>query len=417
MKGYKKVMALGLSVFIMANTTVSVLAADDSSSKEEVIYIMTNADGTVDSINVVNIFEGGNIIDYGDYSSVKMLTTTDEIKQSGDKITFSSSSSKVYYQGTLDETEIPWNISIKYFLDKKEYTAEEIAGKTGSLEIKISITKNPECNGTYFDNYALQAIFLLDTNLCDDIKADGATIANVGSDKQLLYTILPGNGLETSIYADVKDFEMDAVSINGIKLNLNVEIDDEELTDKVQELMEATEKLNNGSTSIYDGADDLKNGGDILDTGITSLNSGVSELDSGIKTLQNGMKSMQTGLNTLNSKSSSLKNGSKQIKNALETIQKNLSAVSVSTEQLQELTSASSEIKNGINSLVNGVTSLKNTLGYEQYKTTLSQNGLNIDSLKNNNEQAITSCSNQIESLKQMITDLQNQTGYEAQVT
>ena len=58
------------------------------------------------------------------------------------------------------------------------------------------------------------------------------TVAEVGADKQLLYTILPGKGLDTSIYADVQNFEMDAISINGIKLNFNLEIDEEELTAK-----------------------------------------------------------------------------------------------------------------------------------------------------------------------------------------
>ncbi len=68
-----------------------------------------------------------------------------------------------------------------------------------------------------------------------------------GSDKQITYTVLPGKGLESTITADVSEFEMDAISINGIKLNLNVEIDDAELMDQVSELMDATKKLNEGS--------------------------------------------------------------------------------------------------------------------------------------------------------------------------
>lgn len=247
MKMYKKGIALSLAVLMAVSTSVPVSAAETPSSKEEVVYIMTGADGTVDNINIVNIFQGGSITDYGDYSSVKMLTTTDKINQAGDKITFSSSAEKVYYQGTLSGKEIPWNISIWYFLDNQEYSAEEIAGKSGALEIKIAITRNTKCKGSYFDDYALQASFALDTNLCSNIKTDGATAANVGSDKQLSYTVLPGEGLETSIYADVKEFEMDAVSINGIKLNLNVEIDDEELTEKVEELMDAAQKLDDGA--------------------------------------------------------------------------------------------------------------------------------------------------------------------------
>ena len=416
MKTYKKGIALSLVALMVTSTSIPVAAAENTSSKEEVVYIMMQADGSTDNVNVVNIFKGGDITDYGNYSSVKMLTTTDTINQTEDKITFSSSAEKVYYQGTLEDTEIPWNISIRYFLDNKEYTAVEIAGMSGSLEIKISITENNRCKGSYFDDYALQATFLLDTNLCSNIKSDGATTANVGSDKQLLYTILPGKGLETSIYADVENFEMDSISINGIKLSLNIEIDDEELMEKVEELMEATKKLDDGATQLYDGTEALKIGSSSLDTGISSLKSGVSSLDSGITTLQNGMKSMQTGLDTLNSQSSTLTKGSEQIKNTLETIQTNLSAVSISAEQLQELISASGKIKDGINSLSDGIVTLQNNLGYTQYKVAMSQNGLDIDSLKGNNQQAITNCSNQIESLKQTIAALESQDGYESQV-
>lgn len=416
MKMYKKGIALSLAVLMAVSTSVPVSAAETPSSKEEVVYIMTGADGTVDNINIVNIFQGGSITDYGDYSSVKMLTTTDKINQAGDKITFSSSAEKVYYQGTLSGKEIPWNISIRYFLDNQEYSAEEIAGKSGALEIKIAITRNTKCKGSYFDDYALQASFVLDTNLCSNIKTDGATAANVGSDKQLSYTVLPGEGLETSIYADVKEFEMDAVSINGIKLNLNVEIDDEELTEKVEELMDAAQKLDDGAGQLYDGTEDLKTGGSSLNTGISSLKSGANKLDSGMASLQSGMKSLQKGLDSLNRQSSSLTKGSAQIKTSLQTIQKNLSAVSVSADQIQELTSASGKIKNGINNLSAGITSLKNNLGYAQYKAAMSDNGLDIDSLKSNNQQAITSCTNQIESLKQTIAALEKQTGKENQV-
>ena len=42
-------------------------------------------------------------------------------------------------------------------------------------------------------------------------------MANVGSNKQISYTILPGKGLDAEVTADVKDFEMDAVTINGVK--------------------------------------------------------------------------------------------------------------------------------------------------------------------------------------------------------
>ena len=76
------------------------------------------------------MLSGGNITDYGDYASVKMLNTSDPIQQNGDTITFSTSAPKAYYQGELTDPELPWNISLRYYLDGKECSADEITGKS-----------------------------------------------------------------------------------------------------------------------------------------------------------------------------------------------------------------------------------------------------------------------------------------------
>ena len=226
MKRMTKITAAALSVLLLGSLAAPAVAEAAPSEKEEVIYIMTDAAGKVTDMEAVNIFAGGDITDYGDYSAVKMLNTTDQIAQDGSKITFSSSADKVYYQGTMKNTAIPWNISIRYFLDGKEYSARDIAKKSGALEIRFSVSKNKSCKGSFYEDYALQASFTLDTDLCKNITSSGATVANVGSDKQLTYTILPGKGIDTSIRADVTDFEMDAVAINGVRLHMNFEVDE-----------------------------------------------------------------------------------------------------------------------------------------------------------------------------------------------
>ena len=119
-KNVNKFTAAALSVLLLSLSALPAYADAAPSDKEEVIYIMTDASGKVTNMEAVNIFAGGDIIDYGDYSAVKPLNTTDSIAQNGNRITFSSSADKVYYQGTMKNSEIPWNISIRYFLDGKE---------------------------------------------------------------------------------------------------------------------------------------------------------------------------------------------------------------------------------------------------------------------------------------------------------
>ena len=289
MKHIQKITAAALSVLLLGSASVTALAEADPTEKEEVIYIMTDASGKVTDMEAVNIFAGDDVTDYGDYSAVKMLNTTDKVTQNGDKITFSSGADKVYYQGTMKNTAIPWDISIQYFLDGDEYSAEDIAGMSGALEICFSVSKNENCNGSFYEDYALQASFTLDTDLCRNITASGATVANVGSDKQLTYTILPGKGIDTVICADVTDFEMDAVSINGVRLNMNFEVDDAELMDKVDEIVSAIGELNDGASEVRDGTGKLYDATGTLTNKVGELNSGVGALASGTGDLYSGL--------------------------------------------------------------------------------------------------------------------------------
>lgn len=418
-KGAACTMTAVIMVTNIGMSSVCAYAADGSSTndKEEVVYIITDATGKTNSVNVVNIFEKGNITDYGNYSEVKMLNSTDSISQSGDKVTFSTDKDKVYYQGTLNQAQIPWNINISYELNGKSVTPEQLAGADGKLKIHISITENEKADTSFYEQYALQAAFTLDTDKCENIVADGATMANVGADKQISYTVLAGKGLDAYITADVTDFEMDAASINGVKLNLNIDIDDSELKDKVKEITDATRKLDDGAGALTDGSSQLVDGGSSVKDGADSLNDGVTSLDEGVTSLNSGVATMQSALDTLASNSNNLTDGSTQMLDALKLIQSQLSAVSVSTEQLKQLTDSSSAIKQGITDAYNGAVLLQQNVSYDSYKAALSANGLDIDTLQAGNTQAIHSLSEQISSLSATVAQLKSIPGYESNET
>ncbi len=413
----KRIAALLMAGLFTAGSIIPVNAAEvNDKAKEEVVYVNTDASGNVNEVNVVNIFGSGDVTDYGDYTSVKMLNTTDAITQDGDKIVFSTGANQAYYQGTMSpDTQIPWKIAITYELDGKKTAPEELAGKSGALTIHVQVEKNEACSGSFYDDYALQASFTLDTEHCSNIKAEGATLANVGADKQISYTVLPGKGLDAEISADVTDFEMDAVAVNGVQLSLNVDIDDEELMDKVREVMDATETLNQGAGSLAEGAKGLETGGGSLVDGMDTLYSGVSDLDNGMASLQTGVSNMQQGLNELNSKSATLTEGSHNFLVAMQTVQSKLSEVSIQTEQLAALTETSSAIRQGISDLYTGATQLQANLGYAQYKAAVNDasNGtLDVDALMQQNTDAVTMLGTQIQTLQGQISQLQAMADY-----
>ena len=406
MKKYKRFTAAFIASILTVSAVPASLFAQASDTKEEVIYVMADASGDVKDIYAVNIFGSGNHTDYGTYRNLKILNTQDRLTETADGYSFSTDSDKVYIQGTLPNAEIPWDISIKYFLDGKEMSASEIGGKNGKLEIKFCVTKNNKCKTDFYNGCAVQADFTLDTKICKNINAPDATMANVGSNKQLTYTILPGKGIDTSITADVTDFEMPSASINGVRLNLNMSVDTSQFSDKITELTDGIGKLDDGAKELSDGTGNLKDGTAALKDGSQKLASGADTLDSGISTLESGVKTLQEGLNALYSQNNTLNGGSAQVKAALDTIQTALNSVSADTESLKTLMTASGQIESAINSLKSGASSLQQGTSYSAYENTLLQNGLDISSLQSGNNAAIQALNSKISTLTEQLNSL-----------
>lgn len=442
-KNLIKISAVAAAAALVCSTAIPVYAESDeeNTEKEEVVYVNLNGDGSVKGIYVVNIFDlksDNQIIDYGNYESLRNMTTNDEINYSDNTVKIDAEKGKLYYEGKLSSDVMPWNISIRYFIDDQEYSSDEIAGKSGNLKIEITINENTDCTSDFFNNYALQASLTFDTGKCKNISSDGATTANVGSDKQLTYTVLPGKGANYTITADVEEFEMSAVSVNGVPISLSIDVDDEDLTEKITALIDAVSQLDDGAgelnngidelqsgvendlqsgvselqdggEQINDGAAELKNGGESLKNGTSSLKSATVSLDSGVNSLNDGIKQISDGLNLLNEKSSSLTDGSEAFGSALSQIQSALNNVDFSTDNLSKLTGASSEIKKGIDTLADSASVLQQSVSFEAYKNTMKSNGLDIGILQQNNAAVIQTLQNNLNELNAQISELKAQ--------
>ena len=370
----KKIMAALLAGTMIVTSVTPAMAEAVPSSKEEVVYVNLTSGGSVKEMYAVNIFDDKNITDYGDYLSVELLNTTDNINQNGDEITFSSSADRVYYKGKMKSTIMPWNISIKYYVDGKEYAPKEAAGKSGKMEIYFKVSKNEAYDGSFYDAYALQASFILDTEIAKNITAADATLANVGNKKQLTYTILPGEGIDTVITADVTDFEMDAVSINGIPLNMNIQVKDEELMNKVDELLGGIEDIDNGADELNSGVNRLS------DATRDDLQPGVNQLNDGMKDLNDGVLKIQDGLDELNSKSYELTSGSAQVLSALNTINSQLNSQE-QKDSISQLVSGSAGIKDGITNLTGKLGELQAGVSYAKFMDALAAEGLSDEAI------------------------------------
>lgn len=369
-KKHGRVISALLIAVLVFSLAVPVFAAalNASTPKQEVVYIDLNSDGTVSSIYVVNIFEldeDGQIIDYGDYTALRNMTTNDEIVFENETVKIDTKAGKLYYEGTLDRNTIPWNFSIRYYLDGIEYPAEELAGKSGALKITMAVRQNPNCNSTFFENYSLQASFTLDTAICKNIVAEGATAANVGADRQLTYTILAKNEKDIMITADVSNFEMDGIAINGVPLNMDVEVDTDnnaELNEQITDLEDAVAELDDGANEIKDGAEEVRDGAGELKDGAAELQDGTNELYDGVVKIRAGARKLYDGSVDLDSGASDLLNGASEVRDGASDLTDGAAEltdrIKEAVEGALEIYTGAGELKDGANNLSSGASSL-----------------------------------------------------------
>ncbi|HHU06066.1 MAG TPA: hypothetical protein GXZ65_06270 [Clostridiales bacterium] len=328
---------------------LSASASEASASKEEVVYANLHNDGTVGQIYVVNIFEsstGGTVKDKGDYESVVNLTDTSEIKLTGNELTFSMGSGRFYYQGNMKSTLLPWHFDISYSLDGDALSAEEIAGKSGALEINITTKDSAYADNAFFENYMLQVSLTLDTSKCRNISADGATVANAGKDKIINYTVMPNSAGKLKLSADVTDFEMKPIQITAVPLSISVDTPDTgSLSDELSPFSDAIRQLRDGASLLAEGIGELRNG-------FAGYKNGFTELRGGSAGFLGGIKSLAEQSPALNEGSAAILEGLKTLSASLETGQlSSLAQLSELPGALYQLSIAAEQVASGLTEL------------------------------------------------------------------
>lgn len=327
------------------------------SAKDEVVYAKLTANGKLDNIYVVNIFdiaEKGVIIDYGMYESVKNLTDLSYIEQSDNAVQFTANDDKFYYQGNMNQGELPWNFTVTYYLNGREIAPEEIAGKDGSFQIKIKTTRNEQVDPAFYESFMLQISVSLDSEKFENIKVDDASIANIGKNKQITFTVMPQKDENFEIEGDVTDFELAGIEIAAVPMSMSID------TPNMDEMAEEMETLSDAISQLYEGVSELK--------------FGVSQLNDGVEKLTEGSKAYKDGMNEVDGASNELVQASEKINEALEMISSQLSLDNkeeMEISQLLSITDALNDMSDGLSTLSEYVFQIKE--GYSQAYPLLKQ--------------------------------------------
>lgn len=304
------------TLLVFASTTFISGAKPENTPKEEVVYGLLDSSGALSGITVVNGFfleKDGLISDYGTYASVQNLSSDDQISQSGSYVSFAGKSGRVNYQGELENRQLPWTVNITYYLNGQQIPPEELDGSSGKLKLVVQTTRNQLEKGAFFDDFSLQISIPMKMDRCRNISTSGATVADNGSTKQFSYIVLPGENGTISLTADVDDFEMDPITMAGIRMVFDLPLDAEQINSAIDRLVAAAGKLDGGAVSLLGGADALKKGLQQYTDGFALLNGQLGSLKSGADSLDAGLADLRDGLTSLSDQGATLRDGAEAI--------------------------------------------------------------------------------------------------------
>lgn len=316
----------------------SVSLKDNDADKDESVYLISDANGNVNKTIVVDHLKNKDkkdtLEDASNLSDIENVKGKEKFTQSGDKLTWQAGGKDIYYQGTATE-EPPVTQKVTYYLDGKEISPEDLAGKSGKVKIRFDYTNTTSYTETVNgEKQTVSVPFAAITGLVlgdgfENIEVTNGKAEVSDSSSVVLGYALPGlkNSLGIKdkdldgdvnipeymeMTADVKNFSMPAAMtfvVNASDYVSTDGIDTSDLDDMINDLKDASTQLQDGSKTLAEGTDTLTDGLSTLQSKLGTFASGVGTLQSGLKTYTDGVSTLSGGLNKLNSNVPTLSNG------------------------------------------------------------------------------------------------------------
>lgn len=348
----------------------SVSLKDNDADKDESVYLISDANGNVNKTIVVDHLKNKDkkdtLEDASNLSDIENVKGKEKFTQSGDKLTWQAGGKDIYYQGTATE-EPPVTQKVTYYLDGKEISPEDLAGKSGKVKIRFDYTNTTSYTETVNgEKQTVSVPFAAITGLVlgdgfENIEVTNGKAEVSDSSSVVLGYALPGlkdslgikdGDLDGDVNipeymemtADVKNFSMPAAMtfvVNASDYVSTDGIDTSDLDDMINDLKDASTQLQDGSKTLAEGTDTLSDGLSTLQSKLGTFASGVGTLQSGLKTYTDGVSTLSGGLNTLGNSTGALVSGADKLNSGA-----------------GQLASGSATLKDGLKSYTDGASTL-----------------------------------------------------------
>lgn len=348
----------------------SVSLKDNDADKDESVYLISDANGNVNKTIVVDHLKNKDkkdtLEDASNLSDIENVKGKEKFTQSGDKLTWQAGGKDIYYQGTATE-EPPVTQKVTYYLDGKEISPEDLAGKSGKVKIRFDYTNTTSYTETVNgEKQTVSVPFAAITGLVlgdgfENIEVTNGKAEVSDSSSVVLGYALPGlkdslgikdKDLDGDVNipeymemtADVENFSMPAAMtfvVNASDYVSTDGIDTSDLDDMINDLKDASTQLQDGSKTLAEGTDTLSDGLSTLQSKLGTFASGVGTLQSGLKTYTDGVSTLSGGLNTLGNSTGALVSGADKLNSGA-----------------GQLASGSATLKDGLKSYTDGANGL-----------------------------------------------------------
>lgn len=388
-------------------------------TKDETVYTNAKSNGeqyqTIVTDHLINEEDEKLLKDMTNLLNIENTSGDEKFTQEGESLVWEADSNDIYYKGETNQ-ELPVKLNIKYELDGKEVSSDEIAGKSGKVKITISFENKEEhevqingkkekmytpfvvATGTYINNDNNKNIEVTNGKAIDDgskTMVVGLTFPgmqeslNIDKDTLEIPTTI-------EITMDTTNFEMNNIMnyttpklIEDSELDIFSKLDD--IYSKVETLQSASKQIENGAKTLSDGtttyvekSEEFNQALNKFSDGVSSANTSYSNIDAGIKNLHSQVPDLTSGTKSLSD---------------------NLGAVNQGVKTMSDLLDGSQEsmtnLKNGAQNISGGLTQLSAAMKTTDYTEQIN----NINSQIATNTKMITTLTTTTKELNKVLED------------
>lgn len=388
-------------------------------TKDETVYTNVKSNGeqyqTIVTDHLINEEDEKLLKDMTNLLNIENTSGDEKFTQEGESLVWEADSNDIYYKGETNQ-ELPVKLNIKYELDGKEISSDEIAGKSGKVKITISFENKEEhevqingktekmytpfvvATGTYINNDNNKNIEVTNGKAIDD-----------GSKTMVVGLTFPGmqeslnidkDTLEIptsiEITMDTTNFEMNNIInyttpklIEDSELDIFSKLDD--IYSKVETLQSASKQIENGAKTLSDGtttyvekSEEFNQALNKFSNGVSSANTSYSSIDTGIKNLNAQVPDLTLGTKSLSENLGAVNNGVKTMSDMLDGSQESMN-----------------NLKNGAQNISEGLTGLSTAMKTTDYTEQINKINSQIDT----NKKMITTLNTTTEQLSKVLED------------